>query len=325
MYIRYDNDGTVNEGTNYEQSGTLLYSEAERTWSQPQDWTRRSANALTLWFKGLPGSLGSFTLGSPITMTAVGTDIGGTADQLHFAYKRLSGNGSVTVKVLSVSNTDSQAKAGVMIRQTLDAGAVHAAVIMSPGNRATFLRRTTDNGTTLSASRVVNLPQWVRITRSGNSFTAQYSTNGTSWTAIGTPMTITMLADVYVGLCLTSRNANAICTAEFSNVDISPAGSVTGDWKSQDIGLEINSPEQLYVALQDSASNSAVVKYSDPAATTITAWTQWDIPLSAFTGVNLQSITKLSIAVGDRAATQPGGAGDLYIDDIGLLFAASGQ
>jgi hypothetical protein len=81
---------------------------------------------------------------------------------------------------------------------------------------------------------------------------------------------------------------------------------------------ENNAPQPLYIALQDSANNIAVVKHTDPAATIIDTWTQWNIPLSAFTGVNLQSITKLSISVSDRAATQPGGAGDLYIEDIGL-------
>jgi hypothetical protein len=132
---------------------------------------------------------------------------------------------------------------------------------------------------------------------------------------------------ICIGLCVTSRNVNAVCTAEFSNVDISPAGSVTGDWKSQDIGIENNAPEQLYVALQDSSNNSAVVKYSDPAATIIDTWTQWDIPLTSFTGVNLQAIKKMSIGVGNPSSpdSQPGGAGDLYIDDIGLRLPAPNQ
>jgi hypothetical protein len=179
------------------------------------------------------------------------------------------------------------------------------------------VRRTTTGGTTTSTSKTgVAIPVWVRLTRSGNTFTAQYSTNGNTWTQVGTPQEIQMSADVYVGLCLTSRNVNATCTAEFSDVSIT--GTVTGDWQSQDIGIKANSPQPLYVALQDSAGQSAVVKYSNPSATTKTTWTQWNIPLTNFTGVNLQSIQKLSIGVGDRAATQPGGAGDLYIDDIGL-------
>jgi regulation of enolase protein 1 (concanavalin A-like superfamily) len=317
MYMRYDNDGTVNEGTNFEKSGTSLYSEADRQWTDAQDFTRKGANSLTLWFRGIPGPRGSFTPGTPIKMTAVGTDIGGTADQLHFAYKKLSGNGVITAKVLSITNTDSLAKAGVMMRESLDAGSKHFSTVACPNSRVYFVRRTTTGGTTTSTSKTgVAIPVWVRLTRSGNTFTAQYSTNGNTWTQVGTPQEIQMSADVYVGLCLTSRNVNATCTAEFSDVSIT--GTVTGDWQSQDIGIKANSQQPLYVALQDSAGQSAVVKYSNPSATTKTTWTQWNIPLTNFTGVNLQSIQKLSIGVGDRAATQPGGAGDLYIDDIGL-------
>jgi regulation of enolase protein 1 (concanavalin A-like superfamily) len=319
MYMRYDNDGTVNEGTSYERSGTLLYSEAERQWQDPQDWTAHGAESLTLWFRGIPGPLGSFTLGPPIKMTAIGTDIAGTADQFHYAYKRLSGNGAITAKVLSVSNTNALAKAGVMMRESLDAGSKNFATVASPSNRVSFVRRTTTDGTAASTTRTgATIPQWVRITRSGNTFTAQYSANGTTWTAVGTPQEIQMPIDVYVGLCVTSRNANAICTAEFSDVSITGTGTVTGDWKSQDVGIKNNAPEQLYVAVTDSADKIAFVRHQDPTSTTISTWTQWDIPLSAFTSVNLQSINKLTIGVGDRASTQPGGAGDLYIDDIEL-------
>jgi hypothetical protein len=76
----------------------------------------------------------------------------------------------------------------------------------------------------------------------------------------------------------------------------------------------------MYVVLEDSTGASAVVKHPDPAATTLNTWTQWNIPLTDFVGVNLQAIKKMSIGAGDRANTQPGGAGDLYIDDIGLTF-----
>lgn len=201
-----------------------------------------------------------------------------------------------------------------MIREALEAGSKNAAVVITPSNGVNFQRRI--NGGAASQQTTVagiTAPHWVRLTRSGNTFTADYSANGTAWTTLGS-VEMSMLADVYVGLCLTSHNTTAICTAEFSNVN--PA--VSGDWKSQDVGIKNNAPQPIYVALQDNVNNSAVVKYSDPAATSIATWTQWSIPLSAFTGVNLQSITKLSIGVGDRANTQPNGAGDLYIDDIRL-------
>jgi regulation of enolase protein 1 (concanavalin A-like superfamily) len=315
MYMHYDNDGTVNEGTGYEKSGTLLYSEAERMYETPQDWTRRDVNSLTIWFRGLPPIYGSFTVGPPITMTARGTDIWGTADEFHFAYKRLSGGGSITARVVSITNTDPWAKAGVMIRESLDPSSAHVMVIVSPSSGVAFQRRIETGGVSETDTQAdIAAPQWVRLTRSGNNFTGEYSANGTDWQMLGVPLSIPMSVDLYVGLCLTSNNVDETCTAEFSNVTTDG----TGDWQSQDIGIDSNIAEQFYVVLEDIAGNSAVVNNSDPAATTIDTWTEWNIPLTEFTGVNLQAIKKMAIGVGDRAEPKVGGAGDLYIDDIWL-------
>ncbi len=315
MFMRYDNDGTVNEGTNYEKSGTLLYSEAEREWADPQDWTAKGVTTLSLWFRGIAATYGSFTLGPPITMTARGADIWDEADQFHFAYKRISGAGSITARVDSITNTDPWAKAGVMIRQTLEPGAANVAMVVTPGMGVNFQRRITTNaGSEQTTQAGITAPQWVRLSRSGNTFTGEYSANGNTWTTLGS-IDIPMLLDIYIGLCLTSHNVDATCTAEFSNVSTST--SVTGNWQSQDIGIESNIAEQLYIVLQDSAGTSSpAVTY--PAATTVATFTPWNIPLTSFTGVDLKAIKKLIIGVGDKANTQPGSAGDLYIDDIGL-------
>jgi len=81
-----------------------------------------------------------------------------------------------------------------------------------------------------------------------------------------------------------------------------------------------NTAEPIYVSLQDSSNNSAVVMYTDhPAPTTIDTWQQWSIDLAAeFVGVDLTAIKKMSIRVGDQASTEAGGSGVLYIDNIGL-------
>jgi len=327
IYMTYDNDGTVNEGTNYEQSGTLTFSEAERGWADAQDWTRSGITSLALWFRGLSASFGSFsaepTEDGPdlYTVTAGGTDIWGESDQFHFVYKQISGIGSIAAKVVSVSNTDPWAKAGVMIRQTLDPGSIHAMMVVSPLNGVAFQRRVTEGAASEGDTQTgLKPPYWVRVSRSGNTFLGEMSSDGDSWETLGS-ITVPMLLDVYIGLCLSSHNVDEMCTAEFSDVDTT--GTVTGDWQSQDIGIESNIPEPIYVVLEDSSGTSAVVKHSDPAATTINTWTQWNIPLTDFAGVNLRAIKKMSIGVGDRANTQPGGAGDLYIDDIGLTFSSA--
>jgi regulation of enolase protein 1 (concanavalin A-like superfamily) len=316
MYMRYDNDGTVNEGTDYEKSGTLFYSEAQRQWTDAQDWTSDSVESLTLWLRGIPASVGSFTIGPPITMTGAGADIWENSDQFHYAYKRLSGTGSITAQVVSMTNTHDSAKAGVMIRESLEPGAAHAMVDIQPMNEVQLIYRSPAGAVSTAVGQSdVNTPVWVKLTRNGNTMTGEYSTDGSTWQTLST-VTIPMGLDVYIGLIVCSHDTAQTCVAEFSNV--TTTGTVTGDWQSQDIGIESNTAEQLYVVLQDSTGNSVIVKHPDPAVTTFNTWIQWNIPLVDFTGVNLQAVKDLTIGVGDRDNPQAGGSGTLYIDDIVL-------
>jgi hypothetical protein len=83
-------------------------------------------------------------------------------------------------------------------------------------------------------------------------------------------------------------------------------------------GAATNGAGALYVVVEDSAGKAAVVTNSDPAAVTLMTWTEWKIPLSSFTGINLAKVKRLYIGVGDRKAPAKGGAGRIYIDDIRL-------
>ena len=127
-----------------------------------------------------------------------------------------------------------------------------------------------------------------------------------------------MSSNVYIGLALTSHNAALTCEAKFSGVRTT--GTVTGQWQSQDIGISTNSAELIYVAVGNNAGTSAIVKYDEPAATQIDAWTEWNIPTQVFAdqGVNLTDVDNISIGIGDKDNPQPGGSGTIYIDDIRL-------
>ncbi len=81
-------------------------------------------------------------------------------------------------------------------------------------------------------------------------------------------------------------------------------------------GNAANGADPVYVALQDGAGVSAVVVNPDPLAAQDGNWAAWIIPLNKFAGVNLASVAKLSIGVGNG---QPGGAGVIRIDDITLV------
>jgi len=55
------------------------------------------------------------------SLSAAGTDIAGTSDQFHFAYQTLTGDGSLVVRISSLTNTNAAAKAGLMFRDSLNA------------------------------------------------------------------------------------------------------------------------------------------------------------------------------------------------------------
>jgi hypothetical protein len=137
------------------------------------------------------------------------------------------------------------------------------------------------------------------------------------------PQSISMSSNAYVGLALTSHNAGATCQAKFSNVTIT--GTVGPQWANQDVGIESNAAEPLYVAVPNSAGAPAMVVHDNPAAATIDTWTQWIIPLQAFAdqGIVLTNVDNIAIGLGTQGnMTIPGGSGKMFIDDI-LLYQPS--
>ncbi|MGE5295325.1 MAG: LamG-like jellyroll fold domain-containing protein [Solirubrobacterales bacterium] len=85
-------------------------------------------------------------------------------------------------------------------------------------------------------------------------------------------------------------------------------------------GLAANSAEGLYLTVKDTSGKSKTVAFSNAAATQTTEWQQWKIPLSEFTsaGVKATAVESLVIGVGNRASPVAGGAGTVYVDDLGF-------
>jgi len=319
MPLAYDNN----------KQGYSKFSEAELTLTASRDWTEGDVTILTLWFRGSPGSVGSFieAPAGTYTMTASGADIwavnGVEADEFHFAYKMLSGAGSIIARVNSVENTHVWVKAGVMIRESLNPDSAHALACITPANGVALQYRPGTGGTSGSYNQTgITAPHWVKLERSiSGLFTISHSANGTTWSPVtgAAAQNIPMGSNVYIGLALTSHDAALTCQAVFSNV--TTTGNVTGQWAHQDIGILSNDPEPLYVAVSGSTGNSAVVVHDDPAASQINTWTEWNIPLPAFAdqGINLINVDNIAIGVGTRGnITVPGGSGKIFIDDIRL-------
>jgi hypothetical protein len=313
MPIAYDNN----------KQGYAYYSEVEHTLTDRRDWTEEGVTEISLWFRGYPASVVSFAEGpvGTYTMTATGADIWNQADEFHFAFKTLTGAGSIIARVDSVENTNGWAKAGVMIRETLDADSKHAMMVVTPGSGISFQRRPETGGASAhNTTGGITAPYWVKIERDlAGKFTAYSSVNGSTWQMQGTSEPIQMGTNVYIGLAVTSHDSALTCQAVFSNV--TTTGTVSGQWANQDIGIASNDPEQIYVAVSNSAGAPAVVVHDDPTATQIDTWMEWIIPLQAFAdqGIDLSNVDKIAIGLGTKDnMTVPGGSGKMFFDDIRL-------
>ena len=156
-------------------------------------------------------------------LTGSGADVWFAQDEIHYAYVPVSGDCTITARVRYLQNVHPNAKGGVMIRESLTTGSAHAMVNLTPTVGAEFIRRTTTNGgTSADATGGLLAPHWVRLTRTGNSFTAFQSVNGTTWTAIGSPITVTMGAAAYMGLAVNSHLDGTICQVWFDQVSTTP-------------------------------------------------------------------------------------------------------
>jgi hypothetical protein len=300
------------------------YSEVTRTFASNMNWTSNGADTLRLYYRGDAVTYSQPTPGV-VAMSAEGSDIYGTTDQFRFVYKQLNGNGSIIARVDSIERANAWSKAGVMIRNSLDPDSAHATAILAANNTAQFERRTTKGGTTTTTD-VTNLdnPYWMKITRTGSTFTAERSADGDNWVSFeadpitASTATITMGNTVYIGLVVTSHQPDVLAAATFSGLET--IGNVTGNWTVEAIGDTdqadgTNTIDMLYVSLEDSTGKSAKV-FAPANAVGAGDWMEWKIPYDQFTGVNMTKIKKITIGVGDTP-TPLKGSGVIYIDNIG--------
>jgi alpha-L-fucosidase len=172
---------------------------------------------------GATGEVGSFVQsGDTVLVKGAGTDIWNTADGFYYVYEMLDGDGSITTRVESMQGTAPWAKAGLMIRESLDANSRQIIAFMSPRNGAALQGRSRTGGSSSGFGQIKGLkaPYWLRLKRHGNVFTAYQSPDGKDWASLG-ETTIDMADKVTIGLAVCSSNADAPCQAVFTHVKTS--------------------------------------------------------------------------------------------------------
>ena len=167
---------------------------------------------------GSPPLAGSDSLNNGVwTIAGSGRDIGGTADQFHFVWQPLAADGGIRAQVLTQTNTNSLARAGVMLRQSTDPGSPFYAVVVTSQRGIFVLRRATQGGgVSTVASLAGTVPIYLQVQRAGNTFTAYTSSDGSTWTLIaGSSVTLSLTGTLLAGMAVTSHTLTKVNTATF--------------------------------------------------------------------------------------------------------------
>ena len=125
------------------------------------------------------------------------------ADGFSFVHQRLAGNGSLTVRVASLTGADTKrvepwAKAGLIVKANTRQGSPYAAVMLTGSHG---VRMQYDFTHDIAGSPTA---RWLRLVRSGNTVTGYASADGTQWTKVGSAKLAGLPKAVPAGLFVTS-------------------------------------------------------------------------------------------------------------------------
>ena len=196
------------------------------TTSWPSAWTSRDV--------GTTGQPGFATFSNDrFTVQGAGADIWGSSDGFHYVYQTLSGDGEIVARVVSLQNTHTFAKAGVMIRESLAANAAHVLLSVRPAGGLEFMTRRTTGGTTsFLAGGTRPAPVWLRLQRRGATLSASVSSDSQLWTSVGIT-TLALPPSATIGLVVSSHATGVLTTATFDHVSV-------GQQKPEDIVIYAN-------------------------------------------------------------------------------------
>lgn len=168
------------------------------------------------------------------TVSGCGNDIWSTADQFNFVYQTAIGDETNTARVVSLTSSNVWSKSGVMFRETTDANSAYIGLYVTTSNGVSMQFRPGTGASAIDEARNSGIvaPYWVRLVRSGNTFTGYRSPDGINWTQVATT-NLAMANSLLAGLAVCSHDTTKSNLTVFDNVSIVPAdadGDGIPDW-----------------------------------------------------------------------------------------------
>jgi glucosylceramidase len=220
-------DSTTTAGTAYFYTVSATNAQGVSADSLVREITPRGATLPAPWQQQDIGNTGVTGIGGAagsdgvISLAGAGADIWNTADAFRFAHVPVTGDAILTVRVISQERTHEWAKSGLMFRESLNANSRHIHALLTPQNGVAFHHRAATSGVTAGTNTSGPFaPHWLRLVRSGNTFTGFSSLDGVTWTQIAASVTLDLPATLFAGLSVGSTVQGTLGVTRFDSVSI---------------------------------------------------------------------------------------------------------
>jgi ABC-type transport system involved in multi-copper enzyme maturation permease subunit len=202
----------------------------------------------------------------------VGPDGEAVTDSFYFVHQPLAGNGSITVRMTSLTGVippltarapagqgpltggrpgvQPWTKAGIIVKENTSQGSAYAAIMVTGAHGVRMQYNYTHDTAGSPGGVSVASPRWLRLTRSGATLTGEESADGTHWTTVGTAHLAGLPATVQAGLFATSPGYSQLsqhfggstgtggptqATAAFDQVSLQGTWP-SGAWRAEAVG-----------------------------------------------------------------------------------------
>src|SRR6202162_4360456 len=163
----------------------------------------------------------TYTIGS-------GENMWFAADAFQFAWKKISGDVTLTADISFLTTTGNEhKKAALMLRQSLDADSVYVDVALHASGLTSLQFRDERGAITREIQSNISAPKRLRIAKRGDYVYMSLAADGGEAKVAGGWLRIPLQGTFYVGIRVCSHDKNVEETAVFSNVDLAAAPSTS--------------------------------------------------------------------------------------------------
>jgi hypothetical protein len=276
--VKFDDPSAANTGVHFDLTGTYilqltandstLSTSAELTVYYGADEGRILLNGTDIGTVGINGNLDENN--GLYTVSGSGYDVWNGTDECFFFNAPFQGDGSISIRLLSQTNTFQWAKAGLMIRDSLDPDSSHALLAVTPENGMAFQNRPTTSAlSNHNDAGAYSFPEWLKLERIGTTITAFRSSDGINWNPLGSTNPV-MSGNDHIGMFITCHNNGALSEATFDHLE----ENVLGLAPSVDAGTTSTVRIGDTITLSGSAADDGLPQ----PATLSTEWLQLNGP-----------------------------------------------